>query len=288
MSELPEPVFVRSTANYPAYTDFWRLVELSGFPQVPAADAALNRDGLYIWPTMDMEFIERLSREPRGARAARVIFWNIERPDEKPGVDARELFQKGMGEILEWADAIWVSDRGVSRLDPRTIQAVLGGHEGLREQDQAPAFRYDVAHLGTLTPRRKELLARLEEQGLRVSPNAWGAERAEILASSKLLLGVDRVEGFHIQSPLRWAIAAAYGLPIVNEGVGDPYPLEAGKSVLVAPYEQLEETILWALKSPERELIALRGAIKLCWEWTFRKGVEEALGRTPCARRQNA
>lgn len=281
------PVFVRSTAQYASYTDFWKLAELSGFSVMPAADVSLNRDGLYIWPTMDMEFIERLSREPRGARAARVIFWNLERPDEKPGVDARELFQKGMGEILEWADDIWVTDRTLASLDSRTVRAVLGGHEGLREcAPQTPFF--DVAHLGVLTPRRQELVDRLAARGLRISPNAWGDERARILSSSRLLLGVDRVEGLHVQPPLRWALAAAYSLPIVNEAVQDPHPLEAGKQIIMAPYADLEEVVMEALLEPDTFDIGRRGHERLCEEWTFRYGIEEALERTRCAGRKDA
>lgn len=282
-----EPVFVRSTATYPAYTDFWSLVNLSGFRSVPAAELELHRDGLYIWPTMDMEFIARLSAQPRGARVSRVIFWNIERPDEKPGVDAVELFRRGMTEILEWADAIWVSDRGLCSKDDRMIQAVLGGHAGLREAPPAEPF-FDVAHLGTPTPRREEILERLRKRGLRVGWNAWGAERAKILASARILLGVDRVEGMHIQSPLRWALGAAYGIPILNEQVPDPYPLEAGKSVILAPYEDLAETVVAALLEPETPEIGRLGRAALCEKWTFRIGVEDAISRTPCARRAHA
>ena len=277
---LQSPVFVRSTANYEAYTDFWRLVELSSFPVIPAAKVELHRDGLYIWPTMDMEFIERLSREPRGSRAAKVIFWNVERPDEKPGVDVRELFQRAMGEILEWADEIWISDMSLHAIDRRTVFAILGGHAGLNECSHR-SMTYDVAHLGRLTPRRIELLKVNEERGLKISPNEWGPDRSRILAASQLLLNIDRVEGLHLASPLRWALAAAYGLPIVTEEAPEPYPMTAGKDLVMAPHADLADLVVETLGRRDILSLSHQGWETLCNRWTFRRGVEDALRRTP-------
>jgi hypothetical protein len=278
---VPEPLFVRSTARYDSYADFWKLVELSGFPSIPAVDVDLEKPGTLIWPTMDMEFIDRLSKQPRGARGARVVFWNLERPDEKPDVDPLELFRRGMGEILEWADEIWISDIGLSMADSRLVYAVLGGHEGLHDETPA-AETYDVAHLGILTPRRTELLDKLRARGLRVSGNARGQERSQILSSSKLFLGIDRVEGLHVAAPLRWALGAAFGLPIVHEELKYPYPLVAGESLLAAPYQELEAFVLQTLDRRDLVTVAEQAWQKLCRQWTFRKGVEDALRRSPC------
>lgn len=275
-----DPVFVRSTAQYDSYADFWKLVELSGYRSTPATEIDLGQPGSLIWPMMDMEFIDRLSRQPPGTRAARVIFWNLERPDEKPGVDPYELFRRGMGEILEWADEIWVSDIGLATADRRVLFAILGGHPGLC--DQAPkTAAYDVAHLGIITPRRADLLEKLKARGLRVSDNGWGAERSRMLASSRLLLGVDRVEGLHVSNPLRWALGAAFGLPIVHEEIKLPYPLAAGDSILMAPYAELDTLILQTLGREDLPLVASRSARILCDQWTFRSGVEDALRRSP-------
>lgn len=274
-----EPIFVRSTAQYDSYTDFWKLVELSGFASIPAAQVDLEKPATLIWPAMDMEFIDRLSRQPPGVRSARVIFWNLERPDEKPGVDSLELFRRGMGEILEWADEIWISDIGLATADRRILYVVLGGHEGL--YDGTPqAEAYDVAHLGILTPRRTELLEKLRARGLRVSGNAWGIERSRILTSSRLLLNVDRVEGLHLSSLMRWALGAAFGLPIVSEEMQYAYPLVAGESILVAPYAELEALVIQTLARQDLPAVAGRARQALCHEWTFRKGVEDALRRS--------
>jgi hypothetical protein len=270
------PMFVRSTARYDSYTDFWKLVELSGFPEVPASQVDLDKPGTLIWPSMDMEFIERLSRQPPRARRARVIFWNLERPDEKPGIDPIELFKRGMGEILEWADEIWISDISLAVADSRLVYAVLGSHHGLFDGTTA-VETYDVAHLGILTPRRAELLDRLRARGLRVSGNAWGVDRSRILASSRLLLSIDRVEGLHVSSSLRWALAAAHTLPIINEEMKYPHPLASGESLLLAPYKNLEAAVLRALERPDLRTIAENAKRKLCEEWTFRRGVVRAL-----------
>lgn len=276
------PVFVRSILQYPAYDDFWRVVGLSGFQVRPAPLVDLAQPGTYIWPTMDMEFIERMSNEPPGARRARVIFWNLERPDEKPVKNLVEFFRKAMSEILAWADAIWISELSLHVADPRTVFAVFGGHPGLRLAPPAEP-RFDVAHMGQRTPRREALIAGLEKAGIRVSPNAWGDEREAIFASSRLFLNIDRVEAFHLSSPIRWAMAAAYGLPLVTEAVIDPYPLVDGKSILSAPYASLEYLVVKALAARDlaRE-VGEQGRRVFCEEWPFRRGVEEALRRTPC------
>lgn len=279
-----EPLFVRASAHYVAYTDFWRLVELSGFRTVPAAAADLSKPALYIWPSMDMEFIERLSAQPRGKRAATVIFWNLERPDERPGVAYVELFRRGMTEILEWADEIWISEASLHAADPRTQLVVLGGHPGLAEAGLEPP-RFDVAHFGRMTPRRESMIELLRTRGFKVTGNAWGAEREKALASSRILLNIDRVEGLHLATPLRWVLGAAYRIPNFTEALISAFPLEDGVSILSDPYLLLPDSIEKALRDPELlHSVGEEGWKALCRDWTFRRGVEEGLKQSPCLR----
>lgn len=280
--------FVRSTAPYESYSDFWELVKLSGFQIVQAASVDLNQLGTLIWPTMDMEFIDRLSKQPRGSRAARVIFWNLERPDERPGVDPIELFRRGMGEILEWADVIWVSDMGLHKAEPRTVFAILGSHPRLGFHDPhkadstKPELVYDVAHLGVMTPRRAAVLEKLRNSGLRVSGNARGVERQDVLLSSRLLLNIDRVEGLHVLSGFRAALASTFRIPLVHEALQDPFPLLSSTDFLSAPYDDLVPCVLSALASRNHSVMTNAAWRTLCVRWTFRRGVEDALRCSPC------
>lgn len=276
-----EIVFVRSKKEqgYLSYADFWRLAELSGFRVVPAPEADLQAEVLYVWPTLNMEFLSRLMTLPRGRRVSKVVWWYLERPDHNPGqmgMAPEALFKEAVTEALRWVDAVWVSDKTLAAIEPRARYAVLGSHEGLAEC--APRrIRYDVAHLGQVTPRRHAVLDVLTRKGLTVTPNGWGKERAEALASSRLMLSIDRCDVLRLVAPLRWALAAAYKMPIVQEEVADPYPLESGKSVLQAPLAELASLAVLAIDLPELSEIGHRAHRTLCREWTFRRGVEEAV-----------
>jgi hypothetical protein len=163
-------------------------------------------------------------------------------------------------------------------MDPRSTWACFGGHPGLREFASTVGPSYDVAHLGQRTPRREEVIQELGRRGISVSPNAWGSERARILSSSRLLLGIERLGGTHISMPLRWAVAAAYRLPIIQEEHPAPEPLVAGESVLMAPIGGLADLVEAALK---RDLEPLGLAVwkAFCENYRFRDQVEEAVRR---------
>lgn len=283
---MNDPIFIKSSATYETYSDFWRLVELSGFRTVRAKLADWSVKETYIWPTMDAEFMDVMDAFPKGKRTAKLVFWNLERPDGsyRGKMNIQELFWKGTGEILDWADAVWVSDKGLWTMDQRNVFAVLGGHPGLREHEVLEA-RHEALHLGQATPRRHATIIGIEKLGVSVKQAAWGAEREQALASSRLFLSIDRVFGIHFSSPLRYVLAAAYGLPILSEEIEDPYPLVAAKTVLMAKYENLPNAAHVMLRMPVMKdvLTQVGDACRklLCEEWTFRRGVMDALERTP-------
>src|SRR3990170_83449 len=161
-----DPVFVRSTNDYSSYADFWRLVELSGFPMVRSNQADLGiQSACYVWVEMDPDSLEHLIRLER-TRASRVVWWYLERPDAnpRPGIPPEEMFRQAVGEVLSWVDQVWVSDRGLQRIEPETVFAVLGSHPGLAEP--APSEeRWDAVHVGQRTPRRATAIERLRTLG---------------------------------------------------------------------------------------------------------------------------
>ncbi len=277
---MRSPIFVRSSRGYESYTDFWRLVELAGFPIIPSSQVNFDSDALYIWAEMDVDFMVPVHDYPKAGRRARTAFWHLERPDRRASeeTDACTWWKASLDQTLELVDEVWVSDKGILAMDPRSIWVPLGGHSGLRESVSVIGPSYDVAHLGQLTPRREKVLQELERRGISVSPNGWGSDRARILSSSKLLLGIERVEGMHVSTPLRWVVAAAYRLPIIQEEHCDPAPLVAGQSILMAPIHDLADRVDDAL---ERDLSPLGLAVwkVFCEECTFQRSVEDVLRR---------
>jgi hypothetical protein len=283
---VKDPIFVHSSYRYPSYTDFWRLVELSGFQVVEKREVNLESDNLYIWPEMNGDLMVCLQGRPKTKRQARTVFWNLERPDMRASetMDAQAWWRAGLDEIYELVDAIWVSDRNILAMDPRSTWACLGGHPGLLELPTGSGLSYDVAHLGQRTPRREVVIQELERRGITVSPNAWGVERTRILSTSKLMLGVERLGGAHISMPIRWAVAAAYRLPIIQEEHPAPDPLVAGESVLMAPIDRLADLVEASLKQ-DLKPIGTAAWETFCEKYTFRSQVEETIRRiTPVAR----
>lgn len=278
---MTDPIFVRSSTHYESYTDFWRLVELSGFKAVNKGDVDLSLNALYIWPEMNGDSIWYLQDRPKVQRRARTVFWNLERPDTRASktVDAKAWWQAGLDETLELVDAVWVSDKTILAMDPRPTWTCLGGHSGLLELPVSFEPSYDVVHLGQRTPRREVVIQELERRGISVSPNAWGHERVRILSTSRLMLGIERLAGVNVSTPLRWVVAAAYRLPIIQELHPDPAPLIDGESVLMAPIDGLADLVEVSLKQ-DLQGFGVAAWRTFCHEHTFRIGVEEAVFRS--------
>lgn len=279
------PVFVRSTQRYQSYMDFWRLVELSGFPIVAPQDVDFTRDDLYIWAEMNHEFLVPLEDTPKGDRTAKVAFWNLERPDVRASatMSAADWWHAGLDKVYELVDALWVSDKTILAMDTRATWVAFGGHPELAEAPRAREASYDVAFLGQRTARRVRVLEELERRGLTVSPNAWGIERARILASSRVMLGIDRLDGAHVAAPLRWALAAAYELPIIQEEHPDPAPLVDAESVRMAPLDGLTDLVEDVLHRPALlDYLGAKGYDVFCKDFLFREQVVRATKGVSC------
>jgi len=274
--------FVRSRKPYPSYDDFWKLVELSAFEWAWADVADLAESSrLWVWPTMNMEFLGRVLTQGK-SRKARVAWWYLERPDANlpEGADAVSAFKAAVDQGLESVDAVWVSDRALARISPNAVLAPFGSHEGLRELPPLEA-RYDVFFVGQRTPRRRAVIEAIEAKGLSVSPDSSGFERETALASSKISLVVGRTGRMQVVTPLRWALAAAYDLPILQEDLPDPWPLSLGTSIAMAPVAGLPEAAFGLAWSESRWDLARAAHDLLLREITFRVGVERAASQTP-------
>ena len=270
-------VFVRSPRNYSSYTDFWRLVELSGFPIIEQSQIHFESDRLYVWVEMDVDFMIPVSDHPKGTRRARTAFWHIEPVDRRASatMDAAAWWKASLDKTLSLVDDVWVSDMGIFNMDPRSRWVCFGGHSGLRESVTNNGSLYDVAHLGQRTPRRERVIEDLERRGISVSPSLWGDDRLRILTYSKLMLDVQRLEGVPLATPIRWVTAAAYKLPLVREKLPDPSPLVDGESIIMAPYDQLADRVEEALKQ-DLKPIGFAAWKAFCEINTFRSCVEDA------------
>jgi len=271
---MKDIVFARTRWKYDSYTDFWRLVELAEFPTCWIDEIDLTRDVLYVTTPMNGETRPSVAaaRERAGAaRKARVAWWNLERPDVASGAPLGKV----VSEALAWVDEAWVSDRHYRSLDQRQRHVVLASDSRLRDGPPLPR-RYDACHMSYVWGRRAMVLDAVGKAGIRMAPNGWGKERDEILSSSAAMLNVHQTPAL-IGEPLRFALAAAYALPMVSEELADPWPLAAGRDFVSARWAGLPEALAAAIADPALPEIGRALHQRLCVDRTFRSAVEEAL-----------
>jgi hypothetical protein len=129
---------------------------------------------------------------------------------------------------------------------------VLGGHPGLLlANGNTVETSYDVCLLAYVWGRRELVCRRLRGIGIRVAPPAYvPVERDIVLRSSRAMLNLHQYEPLRPVAPLRFAVAAAYGMPLFSEQLDDPYPLEVGRHLLACPYDDLVDRVQEWLAGP--------------------------------------
>lgn len=275
------PIFARTRHVYDSYQDFWRLVELSGFETCYVDEIDLQAPRTYITTPMNGDFWGWAKADPAtyNHRKARIIWWNLERPDDHP--PGHTLSVTAIADAAEpWVDAIWVSDRFYATLDPRFKHVVLGSHRGLAEAPEAP-LQFDWTHQSYAYGRRMDVYHMLRAARLKEGPNGWGVPRSETLRASRCIINVHQHEPpALIAEPLRFAVAAAHSMLLISEHCADPWPLVPGTDFIMRDVNKIAPLVLQHYKEFPQKDWALGSNLftRLCIEWSFRRGVEEALG----------
>lgn len=218
-------IFARTRYTYQSYTDYWSLVNLSGFPTCYFDEVDFSSENTYILSPMNGEwrpYVEKSlshSDRMRHNHKAAIILWNLERPGGSGGISQYtheniDLVDNG------YVDRVVVSDTYLAEFGNLEYMP-LGSHADLGTPGSKEAKVYDLIHLSCYSNNRswlfdepsipKEILC-----GHTVAPNGWGAARHERLQRSKFMLSVHQDE-FSFIEPLRFALASAYGLPILAE-----------------------------------------------------------------------
>lgn len=263
-----EIIFCRTRADpeyYRPYTDFWRLVELAGFGRIWLDELEPGRDAVYILTPMNAEYADVLPRL-RGSRCCKVAWWRLERPGSYNWVVE--------GHNAEGIDQIWVSDRHwASRVECPGRFVPLGSHEQLGEFNPAGTKKYDWLALSALNPRRLGVYHQIEGQAAKT---CWPPEREEILARTAFMVNIHR-DDYRMLEPLRFALAAAYGMPIISEVCDDPFPFEPIMVAYNAVAEAVNISIDTYHRYPERWFgRAIRNWQSACKDHEFGKCVKEA------------
>ncbi len=293
--------FVKPDWFYESYIDFWHLVELSEFPIIPLSELDISEHGVFIVSPMNGEWRPHINNQHKEGKMvnAHLIQWNLERPSGSAGsvgqyAAACRYLQYGLWEPREgqkggqkvdleygesygrFLDEVWVSDaRLADEIGQRFV--VLGSDYGLGEPGRDKEF--DYCHMSVEIGRRQSIFKHLDNVG----HNCWPPERDEILKKSRFALNVHQ-DVHNFQEPLRFALFAAYGLPIVSENCFNSYPWGMDDTMIFSPYEGLVGKLSQMLGDNYGQWkdMGQRGRKMMCEQFQFgvmvRQAVKESVG----------
>lgn len=268
---MTDIVFVRTRYFYQSYIDFWRLVELSGFPTCYVDEVDVEEYKTFIVTPMNGEWRPHIDDQRDKRHNAQLISWNLERPAGSGGIEAHTA--SGIDLMRQrHVDAIWVSDRGLATRTGFHF-VVLGSDPGLGESSDEKQF--DFCHMSYVTARRGVKYDEYPRR--RIGPNCWPPKRDEVLKLSKFALNIHQDDHL-FQEPLRFALFAAYGLPILSESIYDAYPWSE-ESIVLDPYDGIIGRLRQMLANDYSRWrdMGLGAREMMCGEFQFRKVVEEAV-----------
>lgn len=262
---MSQVIFARPRHTYESYSDYFRLVELSGYDLIYMDEIDADSDNCYIFSTPATHWHDGIERRGWDNPRARIIYYNLEWYMD---VDYKDI----PGVEIWSADAYYAQLKGLKYVP-------LGSHPGLALEPLPPVrdYRYDVALLAYMPPRRQQMHYNLQQLGVSIAPNAWGKERHDILAQTKAMLHVHQNDGVNTVAPQRFALAAAYHMPIITEKLEDG-GLFNDSCVLWSVFDHLARfTKDWTRNPQDIDNFGYALYHLLCEEHTFRKCIEAAL-----------
>lgn len=220
-------IFVKTRWYYQSYTDFWKLVELSDFQTCFVDEMDLYaEDTAYIVAPMNGEWRPFVDERPN--RKAKLILWNLERPGGSGSV--AKYASDNLELVGKYLDKVVVSDRSLANLCGLDY-IIMGGHPDLGIPGMPSLKKYDLIHLSCYSNARSWMFDTPDHPktmllgNLTVARNGWGQDRHWSLQESRFMLNVHQ-DGFPFIEPLRFILAAEYGLPVISEASNSFFPYE--------------------------------------------------------------
>jgi hypothetical protein len=267
--------FVLTRHVYDSYVDMRRLIELADFPSIYVDEVDTSKEGVFIFITMNGEVEPHIRNQDSKPRNAHLILWNLERPSGSAGSVGN--YARRQRELIynRIFDEVWLSDRRMA--DETQLRfVVLGSHPELGHPSDDK--RYAFCHMSYEVPRRTGIYKYFTPES--IGHNCWPPERDEVLRQSKFALNIHQ-DVHPFQEPLRLALFAAYGLPIISETIMDMYPW-SDEVMITTRYDDLTSRLRTALSEdyePYREM-GLRARQRMTEEYEFGKCVREAVSQS--------
>jgi hypothetical protein len=224
-----------------------------------------DSDNCYIFSTPATHWHDGIERRGWDNPRARIICYLLEW--------YLDVDYSGIPGVELWSPDQWWAERIGARYVP------FGSHPGLALEPLPTEreYEYDVAMLSYMTNRRLETKFQLGA-AIRFAPNAWGQERHNILARTRMMLHVHQNDGVLTCAPQRFALAAAYRMPLVTERLENCGVY--GHKILWSNFEYLPSfTKMWLKDDHSRELDSYGYELYhlLCERHTFKSCVDAAL-----------
>ncbi len=235
---MREFIFVNPSHQYDSYTDYRRLVEISGWPVCNQDQIEAGKQITYIVTPLNGDVEAALKARPKNTRTCKVVWWFLERPGQNGGSAFLTMLKDRLNNLV---DEIWMSDKAMWSFskDAGNINFVpVGSEEALGCRENRPKL-FDICHMSYVYGRREHIFNRLKcSRG----PNGWGDERKDTLLRSRFMMNTHQDEDPYSE-PLRFALCAAYSLPMISETCTDPFPYEIGTDFISANKNDLADTV---------------------------------------------
>ncbi len=256
---MGDVIFARPRWDYASYTDLYDLIMISGYPFIYIDEIDPQSDNTYICTIANGEN-KAGWQNPR----ARIILYDLEW--HLDGVDIPGLYDV-------WAADAWYAQKIGARYVP------LGSHPDLKNGWPTPAIPvYDAATLWYVTPRRQTVLTHMAQHDVLIAPpcDQWGEQRHKLLSASRSMVHVHQRDDAFTVAPQRFALAAAYKLPIITETLADE-GIFTNSYRLMSDFRHLGEFVaMWTRSQNTQRLQDYGHALHqlLCVDHTFRKVVD--------------
>lgn len=255
-------IFARPRYEYASYLDLYRLIELSGYPLIFLDEIDPQSDNTYICTVANGEN-QNGWQNPR----ARIILYDLEWHLEGVSIP-------GIREI--WAADRWYCSKLMARYVP------LGSHPGLKLRPDSPNGQiHDTATLWYVTGRRGQVLADFARYGVSTAPpcDLWGEARHNVLMNSRCMVHVHQRDDAFTVAPQRFALAAAYSLPMITETLTDCGIFTQSYRLMSDIRHMGEFTRMWLQPRNSQRLQDYGHALHqlLCVDHTFRKVIESTV-----------
>jgi hypothetical protein len=266
---MKNPIFVIPFRYPPSYHDFYLLIQHSGLAYCMEKDIDFgNKNNCYIVN----HFIPiTISKN----RLATVVYWFLERPSSC----GKETFPNFIKNSIaaNGIDEIWMSDITMFNLvkHSQCRFVPIGSEEGLGTPSDVKT--YDLIHLCYIeNGSRREILRTLNCK----IPIGWmyGNEREESVKQSKFMLSMHQDDDLYFE-PLRFAVATAYGIPLISEMCYDAFPYVADEDYVPTDYVNITKSVynLLATDYNTWKDFGLRMRDKILKQYRFADNIKRAM-----------